>query len=77
MMADKLHLSRETVRKILTEDLLMRKISAKMVSKILTDEQKERRVQVCVDLSTRIEENDDLVSKIVSGDETWCYQYDP
>lgn len=76
-MADKLHLSRETVRKILTEDLLMRKISAKMVSKILTDEQKERRVQVCVDLSTRIEENDDLVSKIVSGDETWCYQYDP
>lgn len=77
MMADELHLSRETVRKILTEDLLMRKISAKMVPKILTDEQKERRVQVCVDLSTRIEEDSDLVSKIVTGDETWCYQYDP
>ena len=76
MMSDELHLSRETVRKILTEELQMRKISAKLVPKILTDEQKERRMQVCIDLSRRIEEDDDLASKIVTGDETWCYQYD-
>jgi len=35
---------RERVRKILTEDLDMRKVCAKMVPKELTEEQKHRRV---------------------------------
>jgi transposase-like protein len=34
----------ETVRKILTEDLDIRKVCAKMVPKELTEEQKQRRV---------------------------------
>jgi plasmid maintenance system antidote protein VapI len=42
MMAEELNLNRETVRKILTDDLGMRKISAKMVPRILSDEQKQR-----------------------------------
>jgi hypothetical protein len=33
----------ETVRKILAEDLDMRKVCAKMVPKELTEEQKQRR----------------------------------
>ena len=35
---------RQTVRKILTEDLDMKKVCAKMVPKELTEEQKQRRV---------------------------------
>jgi hypothetical protein len=42
MMAKELNLNRETVRKILTVDLRKRKISAKMVPRILSDEQKQR-----------------------------------
>jgi len=38
------NIDRETVRKILTEDLDMRKVCAKMVPKELTEEQKQRRV---------------------------------
>jgi hypothetical protein len=41
MMAEEPNLDRETVRKILTEDLEMRKVSAKMV----------RQLDVCSDLS--------------------------
>ncbi|GFG36981.1 hypothetical protein Cfor_05402 [Coptotermes formosanus] len=41
MTAEELHLNRETVRNILTDDLGMRKISAKMVPRILSDEQKQ------------------------------------
>jgi len=37
-------IDREIVRKILTEDLEMRKVYAKMVPKDLTEEQKRRRV---------------------------------
>jgi hypothetical protein len=35
MMAEELNLNRETVRKILTDDLGMRQISAKMAPRIL------------------------------------------
>ena len=43
-IAEQLNIDRETVRKILTEDLDMRKVCAKMVPKELTEEQKQRRV---------------------------------
>ena len=39
-----MNINRETVRKILSEDLDMRKVCAKMVPKELTEEQKQRRV---------------------------------
>jgi hypothetical protein len=41
-IADKVQIDRETVRKILSKDLCMRKVCAKMVPKQLTDEQKQK-----------------------------------
>jgi len=43
-IAEQLNIDRETVREILTEDLDIRKVCAKMVPKELTEEQKQRRV---------------------------------
>jgi hypothetical protein len=40
MLSDELNINRETVRKILIEDLSMKKLSAKMVPKNLSEEQK-------------------------------------
>jgi hypothetical protein len=42
MMAEELNLDRETVRKILTEDFGMRKVSAKILTRVLSDDQKRR-----------------------------------
>ena len=41
--AEQVNIDRETVREILTEDLGMRKVCAKMVPKELTEEQKQRK----------------------------------
>jgi len=41
-IAEQVNIDRETVRKILTEDLDMRKVCAKMVPKELTEEQNQR-----------------------------------
>ena len=71
-IAEQVNIDRETVRKILTED--MRKVCAKMVSKELTEEQKQRRVTICQDL---LERQDDILGRVITGDETWVYQYDP
>jgi len=43
-VAEQVNIDRETVGKILTGDLDMRKVCAKMVPKELTEEQKKRRV---------------------------------
>jgi predicted transcriptional regulator len=43
-IAEQVNIDRETVRKILNEDLDMRKVCAKMAPKELTEEQKNRRV---------------------------------
>ena len=40
-IAEQVNIDRRTVRKILTEDLDIRKVCAKMVSKELTEEQKQ------------------------------------
>ena len=52
-IAEQVNSDRETVRKILTEDLDTREVCAKMVPKELTEEQKQRRVTICQDLLER------------------------
>ena len=73
-IAEQVNIDRETVRKILTEDLDMRKVCAKMVPKELTEEQKQRRVTIFQDL---LERQDDILGRVITDDETWVCQYYP
>ena len=73
-IVEQVNIDGETVRKILTEDLDMRKVCVKMVPKELTEEQKQKRVTICQDL---LERQDDILGPVITGDETWVYQYDP
>ena len=66
-IAEQVNINRETVRKILTEDLDMRKVCAKMVPKKHTKEQKQRRVTICQNL---LERQDDILGHAITGDET-------
>jgi hypothetical protein len=49
-VAEEVHLDRESVRRILREELNMRKFCAKMVPKVLSDEQKDHRKELCMEL---------------------------
>ena len=55
----------------------MRKFCAKMVPKLLSDEQIERPKELCLDLLQRIENEPDLLNSIITCDETWVFTYDP
>jgi histone-lysine N-methyltransferase SETMAR len=55
------------VRQILNEYSGRKKVSAKMVPRLLTDDQKELRFDVCSDLQRRLK----------TIDETWCFPDDP
>ena len=64
-IAEPVNIDRETVRKILTEGLDMRKVCATMVPKELTEKQKQRRVTICQDL---LERQDDILARVITGD---------
>ena len=77
MIADELSMNSERVWRIITEDLGMRKVCAKMVPRLLNDGQKENHVQVCQDILKQLEITPDLLSRVVTGDESWIFEYDP
>nr|CAH7751414.1 unnamed protein product [Callosobruchus chinensis] len=77
MISDLSNIDRETVRKILHEDLKMTKVCAKMVPKNLTPEQKENRKNICIDIMQQLEADPGLLEKVVTCDKTWIFQYDP
>ena len=77
MISSELNLNRFTVHQILTWDLDMRKVCAKMVPKNLTTEQKANRRDLCFDLLDRLEREPEFFSHVITGDESWILEYDP
>lgn len=63
-----LNLNHTTVHQILTNELGMKKICAKMVPKNLTPQQKENRKEVCRDLLERIENDPDFFKNVITGE---------
>ena len=76
MIADRLNIGKETVRRIVTEDLGKSKICARFVPHALTAEQKQERVVYYQDLLL-MGQDKRFWENIITGDETWCFAYDP
>jgi len=70
-------LSWSSCQRLLTEDLNMKRVSAKFVPWLLTEDKKNDSLNVCYDLREQVRNNPQILSKVVTGDETWCYGYDP
>jgi len=62
---------------ILTDNLHMKRVCAKFVSRLLTDDQREQRQTIAGDLLERSCEDVQFLKNIVTGDESWVYGYDP
>ena len=48
-----------------------------MVPKNLTTEQKASRRDVCLDLLDRLEREPEFFGRVITGDESWIFEYDP
>ena len=77
LISDKLGLNQNNLWQIITEDLGMRKVWAKMVPKLLNNGQKMWHMQVCQDILQNFDSNPDFLKKVITGDETWVFEYDP
>jgi len=54
----------------------MRRVSAKFVPPLLTDDQKENRLEITQELLANANGNENFLKNIITGDETWLYGYD-
>jgi len=76
-ISDIVGISFGSCQKILTDDLKMRRIAAKFVPRLLFEEQKQHRFLVCQELKDLALTDPTFISKVVTGDESWVYGYDP
>jgi len=53
----------------------MKRVSTKFFPWLLTEDQKTNRLNVCYNLREQDENDPQILSKVVTGDETWCYGY--
>jgi len=74
-VAEEVSISKTVCHEILTENLGMHRIKAKFVPRLLTDDQKQNRVDASQELLDRAND-DNFLKNIIIGDETWVYGYD-
>ena len=75
-LAEECGISAGSCRHILTEELKMHRVVAKLVSRLMTSDQQAHCVQFCQDLLDHSENDKEFLSKIITGDESWVYGYD-
>jgi hypothetical protein len=55
----------------------MRRISTRFVPRLLSDNQKAHRISVCRELKQQARDDPNVISNIITDDETWVYGYEP
>lgn len=77
LIEDMTGISKDTVHRILVEDLHKKKVCARFVPHQLTDDQQVARVEHCIDMKESAENDPIFLRNLVTGDESWCFQYEP
>jgi hypothetical protein len=70
-------ISHRSIHAIFSSDLKMRHVSAKFVPRQLTTDQMECRMMVAGDLFEKSTQDLTFLTKIVTGDESFVFAYDP
>ncbi|CAF0942762.1 unnamed protein product [Rotaria sp. Silwood1] len=77
-IADALGISTGTVHDSIHEHLHMTKVCSRWVPHLLTPDQRHERVRACQELLARYSiERNDFIFRIITGDESWMYYYQP
>lgn len=76
-LEEDLGIQKSSVCNILHEDLKMSRVSAKFVPRLLAEDQKKCRLEIAQDNLDLIKSDPGLFKKVITGDESWVYGYDP
>ena len=70
-------ISWSSCQRILTEELHMKRVAAKFVPCLLSEDPRASCLDVCREKKDQLKTNPDFLSKMITGDESWCCGYDP
>lgn len=73
-LADEVGISKGSINTILKDVLCLKRVKSRLVPKTLNFLEKRRRVEVC---ETMLSDYQGVMKRIITGDETWIYAYDP
>ena len=76
-VAEEVGISTGLVHSILTDDLAMRRVSAKFMLKLLMMEQKQLCLEVLQGILDYANRDLEFLNIMTTGDESWVYWYDP
>jgi hypothetical protein len=77
-VANVLDISYGSTYSIMHDELKYRKVCFSSVPKQLTEDHKQKRVEICTQFLYRYErEGEGLLERIVMGDETWVHHFEP
>ena len=63
-------ISHGTCHKILRDDLKMRRVASKFVPRLLCVDQKQQRLDVCLDLKENVANDPSFLSNVITAEET-------
>jgi len=75
-LAKDLNIAYGSIQDIVVNGLGLRHVAAKLVPKELNFMQKRNRVVIAKDMISKAESDQIFVKRIITGDETWVYEYD-
>ena len=76
-VANVVGISHGSCHAILADELNMHRVCQHMVPRMLTEDQCEDRATVSGELIDMVDQDPGVLNRIITGDETWCYLYDP
>jgi hypothetical protein len=71
VLAEEMGINTGSVHSSFTDDLAMRRESAKFVLKLLTMEQKQRRVEASQEMLDYANSDPEFLNTVTTGDESW------
>jgi hypothetical protein len=74
-LRDTVGISYGVCQEILTKYLNMHRIAVKFVPQLLTNDQGQRHVNVCLELQEKANKDPTFISSIIMGDDSWVYSY--
>jgi hypothetical protein len=73
---NRIGLSYGSCQHILEDELNMRRIAATFVPHLLKNKQQHHQLQVCTELQEAVRHDCNFLSRVITGDESWLYNYD-
>ena len=74
-IAEEMRINRGSAHSILTEDSCRRRVSAKSIPQLLTEQQKELRVEIAQNMMDCANNDLEFAKTIITDHETWVYGY--